>query len=125
MDIASLTPSNYMLELKHPGTGEPIGLTVELASVYDKRFKSTERRVTDAALKKRARGKVFTADEVEGNRDALIKSVIIGWKWAKDGSFGGEKLEFNSGNVDKLLGVEWIRVQIDDALAEPSNFFHG
>jgi hypothetical protein len=125
MDIGSIKASTFSLEIKHPSTGESVGLTVELVSPTDDRFKRIERKVTDVAMKKRARGKTFTADELEENRNALIASTIVGWKWSKDGSFGGEKLEFNSSNVAKVLAVDWIRGQIDEALAEPANFFRG
>lgn len=125
MDINAIAPTTYSLELKHPSTNELVGLTVELVSTSDKRFKANERKITDVAMKKRARGKVFTAEEIESNRDVLIASCIVGWKWSKDGSFGGDKLEFNPSNVGKLLAVDWIRQQIDDALAEPANFFRG
>jgi len=130
MDIAKITPSNYLHRVVHPSTGRYVGLTVELAHISDPRFKAIERQLTDKALTKRARGKVPKAEELDDNRTKLLSTVIFGFIWENDadgkpGSFGGEQLKFNPTNVETLLSVDWIRDQIDEALAEQSNFFKG
>jgi hypothetical protein len=128
MDISEVVPVTFKLPIKHPRTGNLIGLTIELAGTNDDKFKAVERNVTDQVMKKRARGKVLTAEEIEENTERLISSTIVGWEWTADadgrkGSFGGEQLGFTPANVAKIVAVTWIRSQIDDALAEQSHFF--
>lgn len=128
MDISGITTSNYLHKLVHPGTGRYLGLTIELAPTTDPAFKTLERQITDKALTKRIRGKVTKSEEIEENRTVLISAVIRGFIWENDadgkpGSFGGEQMKFSPENVAKLLAVEWIKDQIDEALAEQANFF--
>lgn len=123
MDIASITPQPFTYSVVHPSTGEPIGLSVRLLSTEDKRWKAVERRITDEANKRRMRGKPLTAVEIEQNRVDLIASVVDGFEFDKGVTFNGEELEFNSESVAKLLSVDWIRNQLDEALSEPSHFF--
>lgn len=130
MDIAKIAPSNYPHRLVHPSTGRYLGLTIELAHISDPRFKAVERQLTDKALTKRARGKIPKAEELDDNRIRLLATVILGFVWENDadgkpGQFSGEQLAFNAENVGKLLSIDWIRDQIDEALAEQSNFFKG
>lgn len=130
MDIAKVSTSNFPLKITHPATGKYIGLTVVLAPTYDPRFKAVERSITDKTLTKRVRGKVPKADELDENRNKLIASVVVELIWengddGKPGSFGGEQLAMTPENVAKLLSVEWLRDQIDEALADQSNFFKG
>lgn len=128
MDITKIAPSTFKLALKHPATAEFLGLTIELASTYDARFKTVERSITDKAMTKRIRGKTMKSDEIDENRIKLIASVIIGWEWSNaddgtPGSFAGEQLKFSPANVEKLLSVDFIRDQIDESLSDVTNFF--
>lgn len=128
MDIAKIEAVNYSHRLVHPGNGRYLGLTLELAHISDPRFKAIERQLTDKALTKRARGKVPKSEELDENRIKLISTVVLGFVWENDadgkpGQFGGEQLKFSGENVLKLLSIDWVRDQIDEALAEQSNFF--
>ncbi len=122
MDILKITPQNYKLDILQPN-GSPVGLTVELTNVNDQRVKSEQRRIIDKINHKRVRGKVPKTEENEADRLEYLASAIVGWDWAPDGSFGGEKLAVNRPNALKLLGVVWIADQIDEALAEEAHFF--
>lgn len=77
----------------------------------------------------RNRGKV-TAEKLEANRLDVLVAATQGWEWGKDsegkdGSFGGEQLEATPENIRKVYKVEWIRSQVDDALADDAAFFRG
>lgn len=128
MDITKVEPTSIKLRLIHPGNGKFIGLTVELVSTFDERFKTVERSITDKAMTKRVRGKVMKSDEIDENRNRLIGSVILGWEWSNDedgepGSFSGEQMKFTPANVERLLSVQFIRDQIEEALSDVSSFF--
>ena len=128
MDISNIAPGTSKVEIKHPATGAPIGLTVELASIYDERFKAVERRITDDVMKKRVRGKVMQADQIDANRNELIAAVIIDWEWGngpdgKPATFNGDQPKCTPAAKSAILAVGWIRDQIDAKLEETESFF--
>ena len=68
IDLASLTPaSEILINIKHPATGEPIGVTVSIMSIDDERMKPIKRQIQDRKLKLEQRGKNFKAEEIEEN----------------------------------------------------------
>lgn len=128
MDINNIDPLTYNLRLKHPGNGKYVGLTITLNSTSNDATKKVERKLVDRRLKLSARGKNFNVDEVEDNGIEYLASAIAGWIWEIDddgepGSLNGQQPEFNLINARKLLAVDWIKDQIDEALADNARFF--
>lgn len=127
-NITDIKPNTTSVDIVHPGTGAKIGLTVEMVSLDDDRVKSVTRRVTDARLKKAARGKNFTSEEIEENEINIIAAASVGWTWCEDddgepGNIDGEQPKFSNAAVRSLLKTAWVREQLNTALGDTERFF--
>lgn len=121
MDIFSIKPSTATVDIRHPATQEPIGLTIRLLPMSDKAVKAVQRRNANELY--RARGMKITAEKAEANRLDILVAAVEGWEWSGDASFNGEKLECTPENVRKVLKVDWLREQVDEALGDDASFF--
>ena len=124
-DITNIAPKEQTIEILHPSSDEPVGISVSLMSPDDPRMKTIKRKITDFNLQKQKRGKVLKAIEVEDNEIALIGATLTGWEWyGDDVSFKGEKPEFNPKNVAAVLKeITWFKKQLSDELDDTKGFF--
>lgn len=125
MDLSKIKPAERTIEIKHPGTGENLGIRITIMSPDDERLKSITRQINDKALYLRQRNKSFTSDEVEANTMRLMVTTILNWEWyGKDVTFEGTKPDFNAENVKRVLtSLEWFKKQVDEELSETKSFF--
>jgi hypothetical protein len=128
-DLSKVIPSQVMLDIKYPGTTRSTGVTVELMSLDDERMRKLKRSLIDRRQKLEARGKVFSADELETNGSEVAFAAIVGWSWGKDedgdeATFQGEKPELSRANVMAVFtALPWFREQIDVKIGERESFF--
>lgn len=138
MDISTVKPTNRTIEIKHPGTGMPLGVRVTIVSVDDERLKKAKRDIMDRRLYLEQRGKVFKAEEVEENTQNLLFTATLGWVWynptgdeGDDGydptampSFGDEQPAFNQRNFKRIITtLPWFADQINEEIGERKAFF--
>lgn len=123
MDISGINASTSPVEIRHPGTQELLGLTVHLRPMSDPKVKAVQRRFTNEALRKR--NMKITAEQAEASRTDVLVSAVDSWEWAGDASFNGEQPECTAENIRKLLKVDWLRDQLDEALGDEAAFFGG
>jgi hypothetical protein len=122
MDLLSLNPNTIFVDLKHPATGAPLGVTVELQSLESDAVKTVERMIKNKALKSGRNG--VTAEKIDDNTVALLSAAIVGWKFSGDAKLGDEKSPAcNDANKRKLLSVAPLAKQIDEALGDEAAFF--
>lgn len=138
MDILAIQPSTISVDIKHPATGAPIGLTIECVSLEDDRVKQVERAIKNRAL--RGGRNTVTAEKIEDNTVEILSAAVVGWKWekpvlspakGKKAAVYGEQPDlegdpnpgFNKINVGKVLAASWIAKQIDQALGDEAAFF--
>lgn len=122
MDLLSIRPNTITVEIKHPATGAPIGLTVECVSMESDEVKAVERQIKNKAL--RSGRNSVTAEKIDENTVAILSAAIVGWAWSGDASLGSEKNPaLNAANKAKLLSAPWIAKQIDTALGDEAAFF--
>lgn len=122
MDLLSIRPNTITVEIKHPATGAPIGLTVECVSMESDEVKAVERQIKNKAL--RSGRNSVTAEKIDENTVAILSAAIVGWTWSGDASLGSEKNPaLNAANKAKLLSAPWIAKQIDTALGDEAAFF--
>lgn len=124
IDLASLTPaSEILINIKHPATGEPIGVTVSIMSIDDERMKPIKRQIQDRKLKLEQRGKNFKAEEIEENGFDLAFRAMLGWDWG-DNTFEGKKPEFSKAFAYVVFAkLSWFHNQIMEAISEEKSFF--
>ncbi|MFG1462262.1 hypothetical protein V5F77_05110 [Xanthobacter sp. DSM 24535] len=122
MDILSIKPNTITVELKHPATGKPLGVSVECVSLESDEVKAVERQIKNKAL--RSGRNSMTAEKMDENTVSFLAAAIVGWAWSGDASLGGAKNPaLTAENKAKLLSTPWIAKQIDAALGDESAFF--
>lgn len=84
MDITSIESTNVDHRVLHPGNGRFVGWIVEIRSMHSPEVKKAMKSITGARSKLIAKGKNFSADEIEGNRVAVLSAAIAGWRWVVD-----------------------------------------
>lgn len=122
MDILSIQPATATLDIIHPATGKPIGLTLTLTSTYGDQVRAADHETRNAIL----RGTVTPS--AEANDDALrtkLAAAIVGWEWSNGLSLDGdEKPDPTTENKVKLLKrVPWISQRVQAKLADETAFF--
>lgn len=129
-DIASVKPIERTIEIKHPGTGENVGIRVQLMSADDPRMKGVNRRIQDQRLQLESKGKAFKSDDLENNLNTICFKAMIGWTWYDTGNgdgpttFNGEVPEFNRANVFAVLKeLSWFENQIVTEISDEKAFF--
>lgn len=122
MDLLSLNPNTITVDLKHPATGAPLGVSVELQSLESDAVKAVERQLKNKAL--RAGRNTVTAEKIEDNTVAILSAAIMSWAFSGDANLGGDKKPAcTDANKRKLLAVPAIAKQIDSALGDEAAFF--
>ncbi|MCX5569599.1 hypothetical protein [Kaistia nematophila] len=122
MDILAIQPTTITIDIKHPASGEPIGLQVECTSLEADAVKAVERAIKNKAL--RGGRNSMTAEKIEDNTVDLLAAAIVGWKWDDGLSLGDLKNPpLTKVNVVRLLQVGWVAKQIDTALGDEAAFF--
>ncbi len=124
MDLNDLKPTERLVEILHPGTGEPIGIRVSIMSITDERMNKLRRKIQDERLRLETRGKNFKSDDVEENRNHLSFAAMTAWDWYGDITFDGVKPAFNQSQVSKVLtAFPWFRDQVEEAISDEKAFF--
>lgn len=122
MDILAIVPSTVTVSLKHPTTARPVGISLEIVSLDDDRVKQVERVIRNKALK--AGRNNVTAEKLESHEMEILAASIVGWTWDGDVSLGDLKNPpLNRANVIKLLSLNWVKKQVDEALGDVGAFF--
>jgi len=121
MDLSTIVPSARVIEITHPATGMPLGLTITLRPETDPAAKASERKILDTRLHDRTK---MTTEKLEAQRLETVVGRISGWNWAGDLTFHGEKPEATSDNYRKVLTeLDWILPQIETELGDRAGFF--
>ena len=124
MDISTLKPSERLIQIKHPKSGEDLGITVTVMSIDDERMKGTMRRIRDRNRSQEAKGKAIKSEEWEETTNQLVFSAMTGWEWAEGVDFKGKKPEFSRAMVFMVFTeLPWFRDQIDEVLGDEKGFY--
>jgi hypothetical protein len=126
LDISVIKPVSEGLpvEIVHPATGEPLGITVRVRSSEEKVVKDVARQFLDKQTKLKARGKDLTTDDYELWRIKTLQTSIISWTWGKDVSWNGKKPDPDIEFLTELVQTAtWFAEQIEDVARDTSAFF--
>lgn len=120
-ELSNIVAAERRLEVLHPATQEPVGLVLILLPDTHPQVKAAARKSINDRISHR--GKV-TAEQIEGNRIAMLAASVGGWEWQGDLTFHGEKPEFRDQTLRQLLKeLPWVAEQADSALSERAEFF--
>lgn len=129
VSIKTIISHNKQLALLHPGTDEPIGLTVELLAPDNPLIKGKIRYLIDMRKHKAQRNQIATAADDERVSLEICKTAVVGWSWDVDkdgkyiGDWEGQQPDFNHQTLSELLELDWLRLQIDRDLNHEQGFF--
>lgn len=123
MDLAKIKPSERIVDILHPESGEKIGVSVQLISIRDEKMASVRRRIQNKNIEFQKRGKTLKAIDIEENELELLVNCITGWNWG-DNKYKGETPQFSEKNVrDVLTELPWFKQQIVEAIDDEKAFF--
>lgn len=132
IDTVAACNKGVEIELKHPVTNEPIGIFWSILGSDSDVFREYMRELANARIRKEAmarkRGRDSEVDTVEMAEERTIELLTVcsvGWRSAEKPTitFKGEELEFNVPNAKKVLvGLPWVRKQIDEGIGDLENF---
>lgn len=129
-DLSTLTSERkpFELELVHPGSKKGLGLHITLISVNEPGPKKVTSAIQKEASKLARKNQSFTPEQQRENAIAILTACATGWRWGKDADgeqagWAGEQLEFNPVNLRKVLNIDELRDQIDQEVADNTNFF--
>lgn len=130
-DIGAIQAHNFNLEIKHPATGLPVGLTIELRSTTSHEVRAWQKRIANKSIQLAKRGKRFTAEDNEQNAFEQLVAATVSFTWGKNAA--GEDAYFETpGNQPKFSpevamrmykNIASISLQVDEALGDDANFF--
>lgn len=131
MDLATLntkakSEAGIEFELKHPATGDPLGMFVTVLGADSERFRARAEDFQRRNLKQARRGK---ADEIgaelQKERIALCAAMTADWRGLE---LGGAEVAFSEAKAAEIYGDEgwtWILDQVDRAINDRANFLPG
>lgn len=123
MEISILKPVERIVDILHPGTGEPMNIKVGIVSLNDEKTKLVRRKIQNKRIDFEKRGKSFKADDLEDNEIELLINCITSWDWS-DNTFHDAVPEFNEKNVKQVLKeLPWFKSQVVDAIGDEKAFF--
>jgi hypothetical protein len=122
MDILSIAPSTITVDIKHPSTGKPLGIKVEVQSMNSDEVKAVQRMLHNRALKSGRNAQ--TAEKVEDGALAILAAAIVSWSWPDGIELGKVKNPPCTAETKaEALKLGWFAGQIDAAVGDESAFF--
>ncbi|WP_057464364.1 hypothetical protein [Pseudovibrio sp. POLY-S9] len=123
MDLNSIKPKETVkVEINHPATGEPLGLSVEMRSRHDNTVKEKVKSIE-------LRGGKLTPAQRLAVRDAwareILVSAAVGWEWSNDLEFDSDPSpEFSDAMMTRVLSeYPFIFEQLNEQFGDISAFF--
>ena len=134
MELSTIKPSAITREIKHPQTGEDIGVSVTVVQLESEQTKGERRRLMDRRAKAESRNKHLKAEEMEEAAVDILYSCMTDWNWraVEDSkgnmqdapTFEGEVPDFNRRNVKRVFkALPWFQAQVDDIVEEARDFY--
>lgn len=124
MDLLSIKPRTLDIELRHPATAAPLGVTVTCASSFSDEVMSEMHRIRDDAV----RANFFEMTSAEKAREGMkmIAAQIVGWQWRDGASLGDDTSPaLTRDNKMRLLSNPYFHAQISAGISRDADFFDG
>ena len=138
MDISALKPGERTVEIRHPATGLPLGVRVNVCSIDDERLKKLKREIMDERMKLEQRNKSMKAEDIERNAQRLLFTAARGWEWYNptggEGDegydadampfFNDEQPAFSQANFMQIIRqLPWFADQLHEEVGDTKSFF--
>jgi hypothetical protein len=127
MDLTSLKMlTSTIVEIVHPDTLEPLGITITLASPDSAKVKAMRDERVNRRLQAMAKGRsktVPTVDELESEALAMLVAATLEWSGIEIGSAELDCTPENVRNIYADPAFAWLRKQVDEAFGDQVRFF--
>lgn len=123
MDISTLASDTQTIEIEHPATGEPIGISVEVRSPECDEIKAVRRKWQTRAL--RNKQPLSAAEEDEMGAETLC-AAVASWSWQKGLTFDGKEPDETEAFKKAVLSSKkgaFIANRILEAIQDEAGFF--
>jgi len=121
LDTVTACEDGADVEIVHPRTGEPIGLTITVVGSDSPTYRKMIHKLANKRAK-RGRG-ILNSEGMEADNIELLAACSTAWAWVKGLMLGGEVPEFNLSNVRGIYrDYPWIREQVDVFIGDRANF---
>jgi len=123
MKLADLTPKDYEYELRHPATGAPLGVSVQLTDPLSPPVAKAQRDFLTALRGVPAADRPDDAELIEQALVVKAKAALAGWDEKFNDFFEGA---FSKEKVEEIFtepAYRWLVEQLAGAAADRSNFF--
>jgi hypothetical protein len=124
MDVSAITTSNVSFDLKHPGTGAPLGIKIELRP--NDHPSVEEARSAYLAHQQHAarKGEELSIEEITDASGKITLAAVESITFSGEANWNGET-DYGPDLAAKMVATKWVRKQIDKKLANESAFFGG
>lgn len=124
MEVSGLVSTEQLfdLDVEHPATGKPMGITIKVRSAGSDAAMEVVRKQTDDILAKQQKRKLIGAETVEQNELDQAVSYVASWDWGKN-TYDGKKPDSDPATVKAILTKEsWLYSQVAGAARNIGNF---
>jgi hypothetical protein len=117
-DLITVQESGTEVKILHPGSGEPLGITMQVAGPDSKRQKAATALIIAERAELRLRK--ITAARMEEEANRIAASSIISWSGVME---NGNEIEYSpSAALGLLTRYPFIREQITSYSGDRANF---
>lgn len=127
MEISGLVANEelFTLEVEHPKTGKPVGITIKVRSAGSDAAMAVVRQQTDGLLERQQRRKLIDAERVEDNEIDQAVSFVASWDWGAN-TYDNKVPDSDPKTIKAILKKEgWIYAQVVGAARNIANFTKG
>jgi hypothetical protein len=125
MDISQVVnyEKTFLLEVKHPITDEPFGLTMQIRSSGSEACKTIYRKHADEIIEMRYKGKRPKGKQAEKEELERTAASIASWDWSGEANYKNTKPVLSMALAIEVLDkVPWIYAQVKEAADRLENF---
>lgn len=120
------------IDIYHPGSGDPLGITITMHGSDSKAYVDAERKVANRQREHAKRTRDFAAaldyDQQQAALTERMAACFIGWREGDKNTIEfepGQELEATRENFRKIIsdrGFFWLRQQIQTGMDNVTNF---
>src|SRR5690606_19588845 len=89
-DLSTIVATERTIDIKHPRTGQPVGLRITLLPDSHPKIRAASRKAMNERLTSRSKA---TAERIESARLDMLVAAVGGWEWLGDLTFRGDRPE--------------------------------
>lgn len=125
LDTVAGANAGVDVQLRHPATGDDLGITIHVLGRDSDTFKAVEtRQLTQRMERVRRSGRntnAFTPEQANEDAIELLASSTTGW--SDNFVVDGKPMPFSVAAAEQIYArFPWIREQVDQAVGDRANF---